>query len=190
MIATAELPTIAASRVSLRWLRERDVPALFSIFSHPEVMRYWSSPPYPDVAAARQLLEKIHACFAQKSLFQWGLVRNVEGDLIGTCTLSHLDVQNRRAEVGYALGRAHWGHGYVQEGVRALLAFAFDTLDLHRIEADVDPRNGPSVRVLERLGFSKEGYLRDRWIVNGEVSDSALYGLLRREWSGGGAGAG
>ena len=182
MIDADQLPTIAAPRVSLRWLTEPDVPALFSIFSDPEVMRYWSSPPYPDLAAATRLLEKIHACFAQKSLFEWGLVRNADGALLGTCTLAHLDVQNRRAEVGFALGRAHWGNGYVQEGLGALVAFAFDTLDLHRLEADVDPRNARSIRALERLGFSKEGYLPERWIVNGEVSDSALYGLLRRAW--------
>jgi [ribosomal protein S5]-alanine N-acetyltransferase len=182
LIDADTLPTIAASRVSLRWLTEQDIPALFAIFSHPEVMRYWSSPPLPDVTAAKQLLEHIHACFACRSLFQWGLVRKVEGDLIGTCTLSHLDAQNRRAELGYALGRPHWGQGYVQEGLRALLGFAFEELALHRLEADVDPRNAASVKVLERLGFSREGYLRERWIVDGEISDAVLFGLLRREW--------
>jgi RimJ/RimL family protein N-acetyltransferase len=182
LIAAGTLPTIAASRVSLRWLTERDIPGLFAIFSHPEVMRYWSSPPYRDVAAAERLLEKIHACFAERSLFQWGLVRNVEGDLVGTCTLARLDAQNRRAELGYALGRPHWRRGYMREGVRALLGFAFEELALHRLEADVDPRNVASVKMLEQLGFRREGYLRERWIVGEEISDSAVYGLLRTEW--------
>ena len=60
--------------------------------------------------------------------------------------------------------------------------YAFQTLDLNRLEADIDPRNKASARTLERLGFQKEGHLRERWIVNDEISDTDLYGLLRREW--------
>jgi len=70
----------------------------------------------------------------------------------------------------------------MHEALQALLDFGFGELDLNRIEADIDPRNSASARTLERLGFTKEGYLRERWIVGEEVSDTALYGLLRREW--------
>ena len=73
----------------------------------------------------------------------------------------------------------------MHEALTALLAFGFDELDLNRVEADVDPRNLASVKSLERLGFRKEGHLRERWIVGGEVSDSGLYGLLRRDWAAG-----
>jgi RimJ/RimL family protein N-acetyltransferase len=72
----------------------------------------------------------------------------------------------------------------MQEALGALLDFGFGELDLNRIEADIDPRNSASARTLERLGFTKEGYLRERWIVGEEVSDTAIYGLLRREWRG------
>ena len=70
----------------------------------------------------------------------------------------------------------------MHEALQALLGFAFTDLDLHRLEADIDPRNGASAAALVRLGFREEGLLRERWIVAGEVSDSQLYGLLRREW--------
>jgi RimJ/RimL family protein N-acetyltransferase len=70
----------------------------------------------------------------------------------------------------------------MHEALHALLGFAFDVLDLHRIEADVDPRNVPSIRTLERLGFQREGYLRERWQVNGEIQDALFYGLLRPDW--------
>jgi len=62
------------------------------------------------------------------------------------------------------------------------VTYAFNDLDLNRIEADVDPRNVASARSLVRMGFRKEGHLRERWIVSGEVSDSDLYGLLRIDW--------
>jgi RimJ/RimL family protein N-acetyltransferase len=71
----------------------------------------------------------------------------------------------------------------MHEALTALLEFAFGDLDLNRVEADIDPRNVASARSLERLGFHKEGHLRERWIVDGEVSDSSLYGLLRSEWT-------
>ena len=70
----------------------------------------------------------------------------------------------------------------MHEALQALLDFGFGELDLNRIDADIDPRNSASARTLERLGFTKEGYLRERWIVGDEVSDTAIYGLLRREW--------
>ena len=84
--------------------------------------------------------------------------------------------------MGYALGRAHWGNGYIWEALNALLAYAFEELGMHRIEADVDPRNAASIRTLERLGFVREGYLRERWHVGGEIQDALFYGLLRSDW--------
>lgn len=134
-------------------------------------------------ADARALLDDIQACFAAKSLFQWGVARREDDWVIGTCTLYHLDGRNRRAEIGFALGREHWGRGLMQEALGALLGYAFDTLNLHRVEADVDPGNAASLRLLERLGFVREGMMRERWLVGGGVQDSVILGLLRREWS-------
>jgi RimJ/RimL family protein N-acetyltransferase len=100
------------------------------------------------------------------------------------CLLFNIHKDSARAEIGYTLDRAHWSQGYMGEALRALLGHAFGPLGLNRIEADIDPRNASSARTLERLGFKAEGLLRDRWIVSGETSDSAIYGLLRREWVG------
>src|SRR5436305_1007932 len=184
MIDPDRLPTIAAPRVLLRWLTEDDVDALFSIFSDPEVMRYWSTLPMTDQREARELLEHVHESFRRQTLWQWGVARRDDDLVIGTCTLLHFEADNRRGEIGYALGREHWGQGYMGEALEALLGFAFGELDLHRLEADVDPRNSSSIRSLERLGFQREGYLRERWLVGGEAQDALFFGLLRREWTG------
>lgn len=183
-LGTDRLPTLEAPRVVLRWLEERDVEALFGIFSDPEVMRYWSSPPMEELADARHLLADVHTKFRRKTYYQWGIARREDDRVIGTCTLFHLELDNRRAEIGYALGRESWGQGYVAEALGALLTYTFDALGLHRLEADVDPDNARSIKTLERLGFQKEGYLRERWIVSGKVMDTLLFGLLRREWPG------
>jgi [ribosomal protein S5]-alanine N-acetyltransferase len=176
------LPTIAALRVQLRWLNDDDVPALFAIFGDPQVMRYWGHPALADDNAAASLLADIRALFAQRRLFQWGIALIETDAVIGTCTLGALDSKNRRAELGYALGRAHWGCGYADESLRALLAFAFSRMRLHRLTADTDPRNQASIKTLERLGFRREGYLREHHLTQDEVQDSIIYGLLVSEW--------
>lgn len=175
-------PTINANRVSLRWISEEDVDALHRIFSHPEVMRYWGAPPLADRNAAVKLMEEIHDGFRQEKNLKWGIARRTDDALIGTATLFNLNLDNHRAEIGYGLDRAHWGMGYMNEALQALLEFAFEELALHRIEADVDPRNTASIRTVERLGFQREGYLRERWQVNGEIQDTVFYGLLRPDW--------
>jgi RimJ/RimL family protein N-acetyltransferase len=182
MIDSETLPTITAERVALRWLTGEDVRDLFAVFSDPDVMRYWSSPPLVEIEEASELLAHIQDCFRRRVLFQWGVARRADDRVIGTCTLFHPDLGNRRAELGYALGREHWGQGYMQEALRALLNYSFGDLNLHRLEADVDPRNASSARTLEKLGFRQEGYLRERWLVGGGVQDSLFYGLLRSEW--------
>jgi RimJ/RimL family protein N-acetyltransferase len=173
---------LEAERLRLRWLTTGDVDAMFSVFSDPDVMRYWSTTPMTARAAAESLLADIHDHFAKKDLFQWGIARREDDVVIGTCTLFHLSLAHRRAEIGFALGRAHWGCGLANEALQRLLEFAFEGLALHRIEADVDPRNARSIAALERLGFRREGHLRERWHVGDEICDGLFYGLLARDW--------
>ena len=176
------MPRLTAARIVLRPLESRDVAALFEVFSDPQVTRYWSSPPLRDMSAAGGLLQDIRDHFERKTLFQWGVARQVDDVVIGTCTLCRLEAEHGRAEVGFALGRRHWGRGMMTEALGALVRFAFEQLGLHRLEADTDPRNTPSVRCLERQGFRLEGHLRQRYRLGGELQDALVFGLLRHEW--------
>ncbi|HET6977742.1 MAG TPA: GNAT family protein [Pyrinomonadaceae bacterium] len=177
------LPIITTERVVLRWVSEHDIDSLFEVFSDSQVMRYWSSAPFTDREAAVRLQREIAAGNENNSMMKWGLALRDSDRLIGTTTLFNLNLDNGRAEIGYAMGRAHWGKGYMNEALQALVSHAFEVMQLRRLEADVDPRNAGSIRTLERLGFQREGYLRERWHVNGEIQDALFYGLLRREWT-------
>ena len=177
------LPVIVTPRTTLRWISEDDVDGLFAIFSDPQVMRYWSSVPLANREAAAEMQRGIAEGNHNETMLKWGLALRESDAVIGTATLFHLNLDNGRAEIGYAMGRAHWGKGYMNEALQALVAHAFDVMHLRRLEADVDPRNTASIRTLERLGFQREGYLRERWHVGGEIQDALFYGLLRREWS-------
>lgn len=173
---------LRTARLVLRPVRESDVDDLFAIFSDPRVTRYWSTPPWTTRDPAERMVAGDLADLAASRSVRLGLV--LDGRVVGTWSLFALDRQSRRAEIGYALAASVWGRGLATEAGRAVVAHVFDDLGLNRLEADIDPRNLASARVLERLGFRREGLLRERWIVAGEVSDSAFYGLLRRDRAG------
>lgn len=158
------------------------MPALMEIFSDEEVTRFWSSPPLTRTSQARTLLREIRRGFREGRLFEWGLALKDNDRVAGTLTLWQLDVENRRAEIGFALARNVWGRGLMREGLNLAIGLCFGALGLRRLEADVDPRNTASLRLLESLGFQAEGLMRERWNTGGELQDSVLLGLLAREW--------
>ncbi len=183
LIEGDRLPTLTSNRLELRWLEQCNALSLFDIYSNPEAMRYWCTTPWANPSEGTECIASIHRCFSAQSLFEWGVFKTDDEKLIGTCTLAQIDADHRRAEIGFMLRPDCWGHGYMTDALAALLEFSFKLLRLHRIEADVDPRNDASIRLLERLGFQREGYVRERWLVGEEINDGILYGLLCHEYS-------
>ncbi len=173
---------LSTKRLLLRPLCEADAPALFAMFSDSKVMRYISTGPWPSIDKAHEMITRDALELPAGIHLRLGLETKTDNTLIGHCSLFKWDTGCRRAEVGYGMASAAWGHGYMNEALIALLNYGFEEMHLNRVEADIDPRNMASAKSLERLGFQKEGYLRERWIVEGEVSDSAIYGLLHSEW--------
>jgi len=171
------------ARVKLRWLTHKDIDGIFKIFSNKEAMRYWNTPPMETLGEAELLIDEAQADYRSKIALRFGIENKETAALLGTCSLFNHIRSSRRAEIGYILNRDFWRQGYMNEALAILINYAFDVLDLNRLEADVDPRNYASAKTLLKLGFVKEGYLRERWIVNGEISDTELYGLLKKEWN-------
>ena len=176
-------PELTTERLILRAHHDGDIDALYALFTDPATMRYWGAPPWTEPAQAAAMLARGAAAFAAHEAIRFAVVPREGGAMIGSCTLFGHDTQNRRAEMGYILAREAWGSGLMTEALTAVLDWGFGALELHRVEADVDPRNLPSVAILDRLGFVREGFLRQRWHVAGEVSDSIFLGLLAPEWA-------
>ena len=175
-------PIMHTDRLTLRPFTHADAAPLFRIFSDDEVVRFWSVGAWTEIAQAEKMIEEAMLAYREGDLTRYAIVLRDTDALIGICNLRGFFEQNRRCELGYALGSAWWGRGYAFEALEALLGHAFSSLDMNRIEADIDPRNDASARLLERLGFRQEGYMPERWIVHGEKADTAFYGLLRRYW--------
>ena len=176
-------PQLQGKRVRLRGPRNDDADALFALFSDPAVMRYWSRPPMTTLGEAQGLIGEMLDSFEQRSLFNWMVSARDDDAVIGTCTLFRIDPRHRHAEIGYALRSDHWGQGLAHEAVNLMLDWAFRRFDLQRVEADIDPRNEGSRRLLLRLGFASEGVLRQRFFVGDVVTDSEMFGLLAGERS-------
>jgi ribosomal-protein-alanine N-acetyltransferase len=174
--------TLDTSRLRLRPFTDADADALFALHANPYVLRYWDAPPWTEPARAERFLSTCRQMADQGTGARLAVQRLSDGAFIGWCGLSRWNPDYRSAALGYCLDAAAWGQGYATEAARALLEWAFDTLDLNRVQAETDTRNIASARVLEKLGFVREGTLREDCVVNGDVSDSWVFGLLRREW--------
>jgi RimJ/RimL family protein N-acetyltransferase len=184
-------PTLRTARLRLRPFGDADADALYALQSNAGVLRYWDSPPWTERARAGRFIAGCRQMAEEGTGARPAVERVSDARFLGWCGLTRWNPEYRSASLGYCFDEAAWGHGYATEAARALLQWAFDTLDLNRVQAETDTRNVASARVLEKLGFVREGTLREDCIVNGDVSDSWVYGLLRRQWpSSSGPGAG
>ncbi|WP_371867988.1 GNAT family N-acetyltransferase [Duganella levis] len=171
---------LQTARLQLRTVNASDAAAMFRVHSDPETMRYFSSTAWQQPAQADEHIAKTLADYQNGSALRLAIV--LAGEVIGSITLYAFDRRNHRCEIGYILGRPYWGQRYMQEALAAMIGYAFGPLALHRLEADIHPDNIASKRLLEGQQFQREGHLRERWFVGDEVSDSIIYGLLRKDW--------
>lgn len=172
------VPTLETSRLLIRCLRMEDAPAMLDILSDEETVRFWGRPMMTELSQAETYTRENLQWMEDGHCLYWGLEEKTSGRMIGTCTLFRLDSDNRRGEIGYLLNRAYWQLGLMSEALECVIAYAFGELKLHRLEADTDPDNIASIRILERFGFQREGLFRDRWLINGRWCDSLMLGLV------------
>ncbi|WP_329471346.1 GNAT family N-acetyltransferase [Streptomyces sp. NBC_01723] len=175
-------PVLHTARLRLRPFAADDADALFALHSNTRVMRFWDSPPWTDRARGELFVARSGRMAEEGTGARVAIERSADGAFVGWCFLGERNADFRSASMGYCLEEAMWGHGYATEAAHALLRWGFDTLDLNRVQAEADTRNAASARVLEKIGFVREGTLREDCVVNGDVSDTWVYGLLRREW--------
>lgn len=178
---------IATPRLILRTFEERDAAAFAAYRSDPDVARYqgWEAP-YSLEKAGRFVHEMGNAQPGTPGeWFQAAVELRAGGALIGDCVFQVLREDERQAEIGVTLARAFWGQGYAREMLTALLEHLFVERGLHRVRANIDPRNSASAQLLRRLGFRHEGRFVESLWFKGAWADEDWYALLRREWQSG-----
>ena len=171
-------------RLTVRLVEPRDLPALLAVNGDPAVTRHLPYATWAAMADALAWYERMLGIMQAGTALQFVIVRRSDDLPIGTALLFRHDEGSQRAELGYVLGAGLWGQGYMHEALQALVQAAFGPMGLRRLEAEVNPVNTASVQVLERLGFQREGLLRQRWTSakdEGRPYDVAIYGLLRED---------
>ncbi len=174
-------PDLSTDRLLLRGIQESDSTFLFRHLGDGDVCRYlFDAEPYTTIDEAEELV-RLFIDPEGRTLNRWIIVEKASGEPIGTCGFSLWDRENNRAEIGYDLGSAHWGRGYMTEALTAALASGFDNMSLNRVEAIIALENVASFRLVEKLGFQREAVLRDRHLFRGRYYDHYLYSLLARD---------
>ena len=175
-------PELRTSRLRLRPFVASDADALVALHTNAFVLRYWDSPPWTDPSRAEQFLATCRELADTGTGVRLVIERSSDGAFLGWCSLARWNQEFRSASLGYILDDFAWGQGYATETAREVVRWGFEDRDLNRVQAETDTRNLASAHVLEKLGFVHEGTLREDCIVNGEVSDTWVFGLIRREW--------
>lgn len=182
-VAWQTFPILSTDRLLLRELTFADVPEHFSLYSNLNIAEAHGSKPYTKLWESEQYIEWYKNAFVSKEAIRWGIVLQGETAVIGTVGFHELSKRHFRAEIGYELHPHYWRQGIATEAIKAVLGFGFNTMALHRIEANVDPNNQASAKLLRKVGFTEEGYLRERFYDNGRFVDDWYFAILRHEFS-------
>ncbi len=176
-------PVLVTKRLILRDLRRSDAVDVLVFRGDPIVQKY-DDPIIHSEVEAQEFINELHSEYNNQEGISWAVTLKKQDVVIGTFGLHHWDQYHRRAEAGYGLARAYWGQGIGSEALRAIVRFGFDQMNLNRIYARTIADNHESVRLLERIGFQLEGTQREHSCEDdGTFHDSAIYGLLAREFT-------
>jgi ribosomal-protein-alanine N-acetyltransferase len=171
-------PFLDTPRLHLRNITPEDASEVFFLRSDAQVMQFLDRTPAGSVEEAAQFIQNCIALEKAGDAVTWAITLKTHPELIGTITLWNIQKQHYRAEIGYVLHPDHQGKGLMQEAMTTVLDYGFNKMHLHSIEANVNPANTASIKLLERNNFIREGYFRENYFFNGKFLDSAIYSLL------------
>ncbi len=175
-----EFPQLETDRLILREMTLDDLEFYFRHFNNTKIVEGSCFPGPESLEAAKEELERY--CikpFKENKGIRWGIIRKGDDELIGTCGYYDWHKTVRRAEIGYDLDPAYWGQGLVTEALIAVLKYGFEKMDLNRIQAIIDSRNTRSLNLVHRLGFKKEGILRQNSYFDGRARNSETMSAFR-----------
>jgi ribosomal-protein-alanine N-acetyltransferase len=179
----AAFPVLVTARLALRELRLADARDVLVFRGDPEVQKY-NGPVLQSIRQVAALIQEMRAEYVAQRGITWAVTLQDGKQVLGLFGLHDWSKYHRRAEVGYDLARAWWGRGIGSEAVRAIVRFGFERMNLNRIYAGTIADNHESVRLLEKIGFQREGTRRKHsWEEDGTFHDSAMYGLLWHEYT-------
>lgn len=174
-----KMPMLQTKRLILRRMRASDDADMYEYASQPSVSEYLLWSPHQSREQSYHYLRSVQECYKRAEFFDWAITLVDSGKMIGTCGYTTLDADHSRAEIGYVLNPRYWGQGIACEAAKAAIGYAFDVLNVNRVEAHYMVGNERSRRVMEKCGMSFEGVLRQYMFVKGSYRDIGVCAVTR-----------
>ncbi len=173
---------LESDRLLLRKLELNDAPEVQLIRSDELVMIYMDSERQLTIQHSENFISDNLKMYEEKTGIFWAIIEKSTNTFIGDFAFFKIDHKNSRAEIGYTLKPEYWGKGFMKEAMLPIFNFGFNDLNLHSLEANINPENNNSRTILTKMGFQKEAYFRENYYYNGDYLDSEIYSLLKSEF--------
>jgi ribosomal-protein-alanine N-acetyltransferase len=181
-------PTLVTERLILREISLKDAHDFLNYYANPQVTKHldWNGP--SSIKQAKEVISAWNNGFKNKAVIPWGITLKTNNKLIGTIPYipirgTFLSQPLQPTVVGFELSQDYWNKGIISEALKAVIAFGFNKLGSHRIQAEVFPENSASLHVLKKIGFQEEGLLK-KYLYHEETrvfNDIILLSLLRMD---------
>lgn len=175
-------PTLYTDRLILRKITIEDAQDFFEIRSNKELMSALDKEPFKNLKELLSFFEQIEVGINLNKSIAWAVCLKDDNKMIGHVGYHRVDFVNYRAETGYALLPKFQNKGICSEGLKAILDIAFNQFNFHSLEADVNPANNPSIKLITKMGFVKEAHFRENYFFKNTFLDSAIYSLLKKDY--------
>ena len=175
-------PKLETERLLLMEFVKGDAEELFKMRSDERVQKYLDRDLHKTVEESELMIDGMIKSYNSKEGINWIIRKKDSLNVIGYIGYWRMIRNNVRAEIGYAMKPEYWGKGYMQEALTKVIDFGFNEFCLHSIEANVNPDNAKSIKLLEKFGFKREAYFKEDYFYNGKFLDSAIYSLLETDY--------
>ena len=177
----SEFPLLESKRLRFREPVQTDAEAMLDLFGNANVTRYTEQETLHHIEEAQWLIHFFRRGFVDGIRVRWVMTLKDDNQAIGTFSYHNWERNQYRAEIGYDLNEKHWNQGITTEAVTRMIRFGIEQMQLHRVEAVLLPDNHASARVLEKVGFQREGIARKRLFMKGKFYDLAQYAILKQD---------
>lgn len=175
-------PNLSTERLQLRRITQNDLPGVLAMRGDAAIMKYIPRPLVTTPEEGLAHIATLEEALEQNVAVNWVMTLKGQDDFMGIIGLYRIQPENHRAELGYMLLPSYHGQGYITEAIDAVLAYGFDVVNFHSIEAVIDPDNHASERVLQKNGFVKEAHILENELWDGKFWDTVIYSILKRNF--------
>ena len=179
----SQIPTLESSRLIFRAIKRTDLYDIYEYSSNPKTSQYLLWEPHMTMEYTREFIEIVISKYKSGEYNDWALVNKEDGKMIGTCGFTRIDEENSVAEIGYVISPSYWGRGFATEAASKIIEFAFEKLNVNRIEAKFMFGNDASLAVMKNVGMKFEGYQREAMFVKGKFKTIGISSILKREYN-------